>query len=49
MARRLLRLMGKPETLLTYVKDRPGHDRRYALKCDKMERESRLETFHSAR
>ena len=39
MARRLLRLMGKPETLLTYVKDRPGHDRRYALDCRKVERE----------
>ena len=39
MARRLLQLMGKPETLLSYVKDRPGHDRRYALKCEKMERE----------
>ena len=39
LARRLLRLMGKPEALLSYVKDRPGHDRRYALKCDKMERE----------
>ena len=26
---------GQTETLLTYVKDRPGHDRRYALKCDK--------------
>jgi dTDP-glucose 4,6-dehydratase len=37
MARRLLRVMGKPETLLTYVKDRPGHDRRYALKCSKIE------------
>jgi len=39
MARRLLQLVGKPETLLSYVKDRPGHDRRYALVCDKMERE----------
>ena len=39
MARRLLQATGKPETLLTYVKDRPGHDRRYALTCDKMERE----------
>jgi dTDP-glucose 4,6-dehydratase len=39
MAQRLLRAMGKPETLLSYVKDRPGHDRRYALKCDKMERD----------
>ncbi len=39
IARQLLRLVGKPETLLSYVKDRPGHDRRYALKCDKVERE----------
>src|ERR1700683_1441962 len=38
-AKALLRVMGKPETLLSYVKDRPGHDRRYALKCDKMEHE----------
>jgi dTDP-glucose 4,6-dehydratase len=37
MARQLLRATGKPETLLSYVKDRPGHDRRYALTCDKME------------
>jgi dTDP-glucose 4,6-dehydratase len=36
IARTLLRLIGKPETLLTYVKDRPGHDRRYALRCDRM-------------
>src|SRR6201999_1246748 len=39
MAKRLLRVMGKPETLLTYVKDRPGHDRRYALDCKKVEAE----------
>ena len=39
MAQRLLRAMGKPETLLTYVKDRPGHDRRYALDCKKIETE----------
>jgi dTDP-glucose 4,6-dehydratase len=39
MAQRLLRATGKPETLLSYVKDRPGHDRRYALTCDKMERD----------
>ena len=38
MARRLLSVVGKPETLLTYVKDRPGHDRRYALDCSKIER-----------
>jgi dTDP-glucose 4,6-dehydratase len=37
MARRLLRLTGKPESLLRYVTDRPGHDRRYALNCKKIE------------
>jgi len=35
----VLHLMGKPESLLTYVKDRPGHDRRYALRCEKMEKD----------
>ena len=39
MARRLLCLMGKSENLLSFVKDRPGHDRRYALDSSKMERE----------
>ena len=39
MARRILHLMGKPETLLSYVKDRPGHDRRYGLNCQKIESE----------
>jgi dTDP-glucose 4,6-dehydratase len=39
IARRLLQIAGRPESLLTYVKDRPGHDRRYALTCEKMEKE----------
>lgn len=39
MAKRVLGAMGKPETLLAYVKDRPGHDRRYALDCSKADRE----------
>jgi dTDP-glucose 4,6-dehydratase len=32
-------LLGKPKTLIRYVKDRPGHDRRYAIDCTKAERE----------
>lgn len=35
----LLDLIGKPRTLIEYVKDRPGHDRRYAIDCSKAERE----------
>lgn len=27
----ILKELGKPETLITYVKDRPGHDMRYAI------------------
>jgi dTDP-glucose 4,6-dehydratase len=37
MVKELLRLTGKTESLITYIKDRPGHDRRYALSCKKME------------
>jgi dTDP-glucose 4,6-dehydratase len=37
ICRWLLQLTGKPETLLSYVLDRPGHDRRYALNCKKIE------------
>jgi dTDP-glucose 4,6-dehydratase len=36
IARTVLRLTGKPETLLSHVQDRPGHDRRYALSCTKI-------------
>ncbi len=39
MARRILQLTGKPESLLSYVRDRPGHDRRYALNCEKIKDE----------
>jgi dTDP-glucose 4,6-dehydratase len=39
MARRILHLTGKSENLLSYVKDRPGHDRRYALNCEKIKDE----------
>ncbi|MGH9712670.1 MAG: dTDP-glucose 4,6-dehydratase [Candidatus Acidiferrales bacterium] len=39
LARRVLRALGRPESLLSSVKDRPGHDRRYALNCEKAEKE----------
>jgi dTDP-glucose 4,6-dehydratase len=39
IAHKVLGLIGKPESLLSHVKDRPGHDRRYALHCDRMEKE----------
>lgn len=36
LARRILAALGKPESLITPVTDRPGHDRRYALNCGKL-------------
>jgi len=39
IVRLLLRTMGKPESLITYVTDRPGHDRRYAIDARKIKRE----------
>jgi len=35
----ILEKLGKPESLITYVKDRLGHDRRYAIDASKIERE----------
>lgn len=36
VTRLILKLLDKPETLIRYVTDRPGHDRRYALTNDRM-------------
>jgi dTDP-glucose 4,6-dehydratase len=32
----ILKRLGKPESLIAHVKDRPGHDRRYSMKTDKI-------------
>jgi dTDP-glucose 4,6-dehydratase len=32
----ILREVGKPESLISFVKDRPGHDRRYAMDASKI-------------
>jgi dTDP-glucose 4,6-dehydratase len=36
----ILEATGKPHSLMTTVTDRPGHDRRYALSSEKLERET---------
>ena len=35
----ILKQLGKPESLITYVQDRPGHDLRYAINSSKSEKE----------
>jgi dTDP-glucose 4,6-dehydratase len=34
----ILAITGRSRSLIEYVKDRPGHDRRYALSSEKLER-----------
>ena len=36
LTRQILRLVGKGEELIKYVKDRPGHDRRYSIDSSKL-------------
>jgi len=36
LARTILDILGKPESLIKHTKDRPGHDRRYALDISKI-------------
>lgn len=35
----ILKILGKPENLIRFVEDRPGHDRRYAMDSTKLRRE----------
>ena len=39
IVRLILKELGKPESLITYVKDRKGHDRRYAIDPAKIHKE----------
>jgi len=36
LTKRILAEVGKPESLIKYVKDRPGHDRRYSTDSRKL-------------
>jgi dTDP-glucose 4,6-dehydratase len=38
ITKRVLSLLGKPESLIRFVDDRPGHDRRYSLDAGKLAR-----------
>jgi dTDP-glucose 4,6-dehydratase len=39
VVREILRQLGRPDSLIKFVKDRPGHDRRYAIDSSKAKRE----------
>lgn len=39
VVKKILKLLNKDESLIDYVQDRPGHDRRYALNWEKIKKE----------
>jgi dTDP-glucose 4,6-dehydratase len=39
IVRLILATLGKPESLIRFIKDRPGHDRRYAIDASKIRRD----------
>jgi dTDP-glucose 4,6-dehydratase len=43
----ILKRVGKPETLIKFVQDRPGHDRRYAIDPSKTKRELGWSAAHT--
>ena len=40
VVKRILKATGQPDSLMKTVTDRPGHDRRYALTSEKLEKET---------
>jgi len=43
----LLKILGKPETLIKHIEDRPGHDRRYAMNSSTIRKELGWAPEHS--
>jgi dTDP-glucose 4,6-dehydratase len=39
LVRQILAIMGRPESLIQFVTDRPAHDHRYSIDCSKIESE----------
>ncbi len=45
--KKILASLGKPENLITFVRDRPGHDRRYAINWQKINKHLGWQPVHS--
>lgn len=46
IVKKILKLMGKDESMIEFVKDRPGHDRRYAIDWTKIKTELGWSPLH---
>jgi len=47
VVKKIIKLLGKDEDMIEFVKDRPGHDRRYAVDFSKIKNELGWEPMHS--
>jgi dTDP-glucose 4,6-dehydratase len=47
VAKKILKFLGKDESFIEFVKDRPGHDRRYAIDWSKIKQELGWEPMHN--
>lgn len=47
IAKKICRILGKSDEMIEFVKDRPGHDRRYAIDWSKIKNELGWEPLHS--
>ena len=45
--KKICKILGKNEDMLEFVKDRPGHDRRYAIDWSKINRELNWQPLHT--
>lgn len=45
--KKIIKILGKDETVIEYVKDRPGHDRKYAIDWSKIKNELGWEPQHT--
>lgn len=46
VVKKIIKIMGKDESMIEFVKDRPGHDRRYAIDWTKIKSELGWEPMH---
>lgn len=47
LVKKIIKIMGKKENLINFVKDRPGHDKRYAIDWNKIKKELNFEPIYS--
>jgi dTDP-glucose 4,6-dehydratase len=47
VVKKIIKILGKDESVIAYVKDRPGHDRRYAVDFSKIKNELGWEPLHT--